>query len=255
VKAPNSLYANWTNSSSILDSKYLVSNFEFNQQFSGGSAGPGVTSQLSARLGVTKHLELGILGNITLGNPTVGAGGVSAHVGSADLDPDKYKSGALFQVTAGSGIDPTGAANPIVTASGSYLASRGGDTASGETDFNAGATYSNFGSFGPGSSSVPHLLTLPLLAERTWYLDPQHANSTFVEGLVAPSAALGTLGTSSALYGGRFGVGAGFTTAADNSLFTLSANAFVDLTSRGTGGGGLVTVTFGGRHAFRKEDQ
>jgi hypothetical protein len=250
VDAPSSLYSSWTNSSSILERG--IGNFEFNQQFSAGPSGPGVTSQLSMRLGVAKRLELGLVGNLTLGSPETGTAGVTAHLGTSHLDPEHYRSGALFQVTGGTGSDPTGATSGVVAASASYLAARGGDTASRETDFNAGASYATFGSFGSSSTSVPHLLTAPFLAARTWYLDPQHANSTFLEGQVAPAVAIGTLGGAAPLYGARLGVGVGFSTSATNSLLTLSGNAFVDITSRGAGAGGMLSVTYGGRGVIWK---
>jgi hypothetical protein len=254
VDAPNSLYSSLTNSSQIADRG--EGHAEYNQQFTFGTAGGAVTSQFSGRLGVSKRVELGLVGNLSLTSPLSGAGGGTLHLGTPKLSPDSYRSGALFQATVGSGQDPSGKSNPVLSASGSYLASRGGDTAVRETDVNAGLAYSTFGTFGPGSTSVPHLLSAPLLAERNWYLDPSHANSAFVEGLVAPTVALGTLSDPHPLYGARVGAGTGFSTTATGSLFTISGNAFVDVTSRGFGAGGMISLTYGAKGTvFTPHDQ
>jgi RHS repeat-associated protein len=252
ILSPSTLFANWTNGAGILDPG--VANFEYNQQLSLGTAGTGLTSQLSARLGIVNYLELGVVGNLSLADPTAGAGGITVHVGPGDLSPDHYSSGLMLQGMAGRNSDPSGNPSAYGSASATYLASRGGNTVTYENDFNAGLNYQNFGSFGPGTSSVPHLLTAQFLAERTWFLDRQHAQSTFLEGLVAPTVALGTLdrsaGSPPALWGARLGVGGGISTSVDNSILTLSANPFIDLTSRGVGGGGLLTLTIGARAVF-----
>jgi RHS repeat-associated protein len=252
VNAPGSLYSSSANSSSI--AKPGEFHVEGNLIVTGGPSGPGGTAQLSARLGVTRRFELGVVSNLTLGDPNTGTAGATVHVGTPDLDPEHYKSGGIVQVTGGSGTDPSGNTSGVVNASASYLASKGGDKASGETDYNAGAAYSNFGSFGPGTSTVPHLLTIPLLALHNWYFDSAHANSGFLEGQVTPGAALGTLGSASPLYGARLGVGGGLSAASDSTLFTLSGNLFLDATSRGAAVGGGLILTIGGRTRFWGRD-
>jgi hypothetical protein len=243
VDAPNSLYSSWTNSSSILDKKKV--NVEFNEQISSGTAGTTVTSQLSGRVGVGGGVELGVVGNLSLADPVAGAGGATVHLGTTDLDEDKYASGAIFQVTGGKGEDPSGNSSGVLAASGSYLAAKGGDKAPYETDLNLGASYATFGTFGPGATSSPDLLSVQGLALRNWYLDPRHANSAFAEALAAPTVALGTVHDSTPLYGLRVGAGAGFSTTGTGSLLTFSANAFLDATSRGVGAGGAFTITYG----------
>lgn len=249
VAAPSPIFASWTNAASILGPG--IFNFEYNSQVGGGSAGLGLTSQLSARLGLASYFELGVVGNLALTDPTTGSGGLTFHVGPTDLAADHYSSGFIGQVTAGAGTDPSGHSAPAFAASASYLRSRGGDSASAETDFNAGLNYQLFSNFGPGSASVPHVLAAQFLASNTWYLDPSHAQSVYLEGLVAPTVALGTFngpaGGPPPLWGARVGGGAGFSTSATNSILTFSVNPFVDLTSRGVGGGALGTITIGGR--------
>jgi len=132
-------------------------------------------------------------------------------------------------------------------ASGSYIRTWGGDSKSTETDFNAGVAYSYLGNFGPGSTSVPHLLQLPLVLEQTWFLDPVHSNSVFAEGLLAPSAALKTLDSSDPLWGVRVGAGVGFTSATDRALISLSAHGYLDATSLGLGAAGMLMLTIAGR--------
>jgi RHS repeat-associated protein len=243
VDAPNSLYSSWTNSSQILEKKKV--NVEANEQISSGTAGTTVTSQISGRVGVGGGVELGVVGNLSLGDPVAGAAGGTVHLGTTDLHEDKYASGAIFQVTGGKGEDPSGNSSGILAASGSYLRARGGDKATSETDLNLGAAYATFGTFGPGATSAPHLLSVQGLALRNWYLDPRHANSAFAEALAAPTVALGTIHDATPLYGLRVGAGAGFSTTGTGSLLTFSANAFLDATSRGVGAGGAFIITYG----------
>jgi RHS repeat-associated protein len=245
VDAPNALFPNWTNSSTILKHKEI--NFELNEQRSSGSAGTTWAAQVSGRVGVLNELEVGAVGSLSLspGNPTAYAYGGTAHIGTThDLDEHKYASGAIFQATRGKGQDPSGKTSHVLSASASYLKARGGDY---ETDLNLGSAYSTFGNFGPGASSVPHLLSAQGLALRNWYFDPRHANSAFAEALAAPTVALGTINDAKPLYGLRVGAGAGLSTSATGSLLTFSANAFLDATSRGRGWGSTFTITIGGK--------
>ena len=71
VWAPSSLYSSWANSAQIL--KFKDVDLELNQTLGFGGAG-GLQSQISARTGLTDRLELGLVGNANLGNPSTGPG-------------------------------------------------------------------------------------------------------------------------------------------------------------------------------------
>jgi RHS repeat-associated protein len=243
VWAPSSLYSSWANSAQILKSKDKSVDVEGNQTFGVGGAG-GLQTQISARIGVTEHLELGVVGNLNLGDTSTGQGGATAHIGDTDIDPGKSANGWIFQGTAGTAPNPSGKSEAAVNLSGSRITTEGGDVTTPEKDTNIGLSYSSLGSFGPGTASVRNLVQVPLVHQRTYFLDPLNSNSFFGEGLVAPSVAFGP-GTS--LAGARIGLGTGFTNATDRSLFSLSAHGYLDVTSQGVGVGAFLMITIAGR--------
>ena len=105
VDAPSSLYSSWANSARIL--KFMVGDVELNETGGLGGAG-GFQSQISARLGLTKHLELGLLGSASLGDSTTGQGGATVHVGDTNIDPGQVGHGAIIQGAIGNAPDPSG---------------------------------------------------------------------------------------------------------------------------------------------------
>jgi RHS repeat-associated protein len=246
VDAANAITATWTNPSQTFELGSY--GWEYGQQFSLGTAGPGVLSQGTFRAGLGKGFEVGAVGNVSLANPVTGAGGFVLRAGPSELDASKFKPGGILQATLGSAQAPSGDNKPVVAVSGSFIESRGGDKAMLETDVNVGGAYTNFGTFGPGTSSVPHLLSLPVVtAGLTRALDPLHVNSLGGEVQAAPTLSLG----NAHVWGGaRVGAGVNFSTASTNSLLTFSANGFADLTSRGVGASGLFTITFAGKGSW-----
>jgi RHS repeat-associated protein len=250
VYAPSSLYSSWANSTQIL--KPLEIDIELNTQF-GYGAGAGAQSQLSARIGLGHHLELGILGNANLATSTTYMGGLSLHIGSPDLPDEGFGHGAIIQATAGNATDASGSNVPAVNVSGAYIMSQGGDKKPGETDINFGFAYSSLGGFGPGTAPVSNLLQFPFIPEYTRFLDQRHANSVFVEGQVAPSLGVDSLRTSSPIWGVRAGAGVGFTGTTDRALFSLSAHGYADITPQGVGWTGILMLTIAGRTG-RKSD-
>jgi hypothetical protein len=217
---------------------------ELNQTAGVGGAG-GFQSQLSARIGLKEHLELGLVGNASLGSPSTGQGGITVHTGDTDIDPGQKASGKIFQATAGTAVDPSGKPDAAINLSGSYLKTEGGDVTTPEKDTNIGLSYSSLGSFGPGTTSVRDLAQVSLLHQRTYFLDPLNSNSVFVEGLAAPSLALDK--TSTLFGGARLGLGAGVTNATDRALISLSAHVYLDATTEGAGAGAFLTLTIAGR--------
>jgi RHS repeat-associated protein len=249
VDAPSSLYSSWANSAQIL--KFLVADFELNEIWGFGGAG-GFQGQLSARLGLTKHLELGLIGIASLGNPSTGQGGATVHIGDTNIDPGKTGNGAIIQATAGNALDPSGKPDAAGSVSASYIHTRGGDSTIPEKDTNIGAAYSSLFNFGPGTTPVRNVVQITAVHQRTYFLDPTNSNSLFWEGLVAPTVAVDSLNTPAPLFGARAGLGAGYTNATDRALISLSAHAYVDLTSQGIGWGGFLMLTIAGR-VGRKE--
>ena len=88
---------------------------------------------------------------------------------------------------------------------------------------------------------------MPLVLEYTHFFDQVHSNSIFAEGMLAPSAALSTLDSSSPLWGARAGAGVGVTHADDRSLISLSAHGYTDITSQGVGFAAMLMLTIAGR--------
>jgi RHS repeat-associated protein len=244
VDAPSSLYSSWANSAQIL--KFMVGDVELNETGGLGGAG-GFQSQISARLGLTKHLELGLLGSASLGDSTTGQGGATVHVGDTNIDPGQVGHGAIIQGAIGNAPDPSGTPAVAGGISASYIRTRAGDVTMPEQDTNIGASYSSLGNFGPGTASVRNLVQANLVHQQTYFLDPLNSNSVFAEGLVAPSVAVDSLSTSSPLWGARAGVGVGYTNATDRALISLSAHGYLDLTSQGVGAGAFLMLTIAGR--------
>lgn len=250
IEGPIVIFLSQTNAASVADKG--TGHGEVNLVGGSGSGGGNLTTQVSYRVGVANGVEVGGVTNISQNDSgtTSGAGGLTLHLGPQNLPTTGYASGFISQATLGAGQTPSGNSGAAVSLSATYLRSQGGDTSPRQTDMNFGLSYQNLGTFGPGSSSVPHLVSVNILADKTFYLDSQHADAAYVEGLVSPSLALGTFGdpSNNVLAGARLGLGVGASTSTNDSLLGLSLNGSVDLTSRGVGVGATLNLTFGAKN-------
>jgi RHS repeat-associated protein len=248
IEGPIVIYLSQTNSASVADpgTGHLELNFP---QGALGSAGRSLGGQVSYRIGIGGGVELGGVGNLsTSDSGASGALGGTLHLGtSRGLTKDAYSPGFMGQATVGSNQTPSGNAGASVSLSGSYLASRGGDETPRQSDLNLQLIYQNFGIFGPGGSSVPQLVFISGLAALTGYLDKQNSDAVYLEGILSPGLAAGTLGGSSPLAGVRLGAGTGISTSSSDTLVGLSVNGLLDLTTRGVGWGAFFVLTLGAK--------
>ncbi len=253
LQPPSPMFSSWTNAAQVLP--YGHANWEYNQVLQGGSGGTSIGSQGSARLGLGRGLEAGLVANVaqSAGAPASGATGLTLHAGPTRLSTERFSGGILGMASIGTGTVPSGSQGVVVNASVVPLLSRKVDAPSGSEDEQRqididplAPTYSSAGSFGPGTTPAPHLLTAPAMAQYTRPLDPH--SSVSIEGMVSPGVALGTLGARTPLVGGRAGLGVGFSHTSGGptnmSAFGINLNASTDLTTAGTSYAVFLTLTF-----------